>query len=136
MPKQRIGGTFAPPLSDELLASYKAMIDALPDSPVKEAMGTLHTCCAKWWELPDSPGAGVPHPTGASIAIVALSADNARVLWDHIPWKEELNMMTELFERINPRTERPLRNAAFHLLWHAIELEMDREPLTSDRLNP
>ena len=74
---QRIGGSFAPPLSDELLAKYKATIDALPPSPLKDAMGVCHNVCAKWWELPDSPGAGVPHPTGAPIAIVALSADNA-----------------------------------------------------------
>jgi hypothetical protein len=134
MIRQRIGGTFAPPLSDELLANYKAMIDALPDSPVKEAMSTLHTCCAKWWELPESDTAPQRHPTGAAIPVVALSADNARVLWDHIPWKEELEMLKGLFERINPRTEQPLRNAAFHLLWHAIELENDREPLTADKL--
>jgi hypothetical protein len=27
-----------------------------------------------------------------------------------------------------------LRNAAFHLLWHAMEITLDREPLTNDKL--
>jgi hypothetical protein len=129
----RYGGSFSPPLSDEILASYKTMIDALPASPIKDAMGVLHNCCAKWWDQPESTGEGKPHPVGKGV-IVALDKPIADALWEHIPWKQELDMMAKLFDGIDPDTQSNLRNAAFHLLWHAIELEMDREPITTDKL--
>jgi hypothetical protein len=130
----RYGGSFAPPLSDELLNSYKTMIDALPASAVKDAMATLHNCCSKWWELPESVGApGKPHPCGVGI-IVDLDRPIAEALDEHIPWPHELEAMKGLFEQISPASQKELRDAAHHLLWHAIELERDREPLTNDKL--
>ena len=128
-----IGGSFAPPLSDDILAAYRALIDALPASPIKDAMLTLHNCCAQWWEQPESTGEGKPHPCGRG-CMVALDAPIAAALWDHVPWAEELAMMQALFDGIDPVAQRDLRNAAFHLLWHAKELEMDREPMTADKL--
>lgn len=134
MAKARIGGSFAPPLSDEKLATYKAMADALPASPVKDAMATLLTCCGVWWELPEPEGtARTPHPAGVG-TVVALQDDHAKALWDHIPWEHELDAIAGVLETISNETHKALRDAAFHLLWHAKELCLDREPLTIDRL--
>ena len=131
----RVGGSFAPPLSDELLATYRGMIDALPaDSQVRDIMGKLHDCCAAWWEQPESSGDGArPHPVGVG-TIVPLDAPIAKALWDVIPWDEELAAWAGVLDKIDPLAERELRNAAFHLLWHAKELARDREPMTKDKL--
>jgi hypothetical protein len=31
-------------------------------------------------------------------------------------------------------SQKSLRDAAFHLLWHVVELDKDREPITADKL--
>ena len=132
---QKIGGSFAPPLSDDKLASYKTLIEAQPESATKDALGKLLTCVQKWWELPDSDGAAASHPATTRMQIVDLTPEIAKTLWDYIPWKEELTAMQALFDVI-PATQAELRNCAFHLLWFGIELEKDREPLTNDKLAP
>jgi hypothetical protein len=130
----RYGGSFAPPLSDDLLTQYRAIIDAQPASAVKDAMATLHNCCAKWWDLPESTGApGKPHPSGVGM-IVDLDAPIAAALAEHIPWAHELEAMKGLFDAISATAQKDLRDAAHHLLWHAVELEHGREPLTNDKL--
>jgi hypothetical protein len=143
---QHLGGSFAPPLSDELLKKYKAMIDALdPRSQIRDAMEKLLACCGAWWELPDSKGTVtrehqvgpisvkgkmIPAPT-----IVTLEDAHQKALWEHIPWPDELKAMGKLFEKtIDPFGEKPLCDAAHHLLWHVCELNLDREPITSDKL--
>lgn len=133
--QQRVGGSFAPPLSDELLKKYETMIEALPArSQVKDAMQRLLDCCAKWWDLPDPQGTDTrPHASGVG-TIVDLHEHHAEVLWDHIPWTEELNGMSKLFDGIDNDSQRELRDAAHHLLWHVKELDLDREPLTADKL--
>lgn len=129
----RFGGSFAPPLTEELLASYKSQIDSLETSPLKDALTKVHECCTAWWDVPESTGGGRPHPSGAG-TIVDLDDDLKQKLFDAIPWKEELAMYQSLFDGIDPVGQRDLRNAAFHLLWHAKELELDREPITNDKL--
>ena len=142
----RYGGSFAPPLSDELLGSYAAMIAALPArSPVRDAMQKLLTCCQAWWELPESSGTeSRAHPSGLG-TIVDLEAEHQAALWDHIPWSgqaledgtvapDELGAYAKMFDGIDPRADKPLRDAAHHLLWHVVELARDREPLTTDKL--
>jgi len=134
MAKQHIGGSFAPPLSDGLLAEYRARIDALPASPVRDAMDALHKCCAAWWELPESTGTKTTaHPVGVG-TIVELGDAEQKALYDLIPWEHELSAMRPLFEGISAATDKALRDAAHHLLWHAVELNQDREPLTADKL--
>lgn len=129
----RIGGSFAPPLSDELIAKYTHMVDDLPPSPVKDGMSVLLHCCGVWWDLPESNGTKQPHGSGTG-TITNLEDDHKKALWDHIPWDHELNSIQALFDTIDPETQRDLRNAAFHLLWHVKELNLDREPLTTDKL--
>jgi hypothetical protein len=128
----QVGGSFAPPLTDESLAAYRQLADAAP-AQVRDAMAALLGCVGKWWELPESGGASAPHPSGAG-RVIELSDDVAAALDAHIPWREELSMFAGLFDSIDPVKDAALRNAAHHLLWFANELELGREPMTSDKL--
>lgn len=138
---QYYGGSFAPPLSDDVLAAYQQRIDALPNSPVRDACTALMACCRKWWDLPEP--AGTPqrsHPSGRGV-IVDLHPDHAADLDDHIPWGHELDALggekegkPGLFDGIDPVKDRDLRNMAFHLLWHVRELNLGREPMTADKV--
>lgn len=128
------GGSFAPPLSDETLARYRAMTDGLPASPVKDALAALLHCCGVWWDLPEPTGpARGPHRSGVG-AVVRLDADHAAALDPHIPWAHEIEAYKVLFDGISNETAKPLRDAAHHLLWHVVELDLGREPLTADKL--
>jgi len=135
MTMPRFGGSFAPPLSDEKLTGYKSMIDALPASALKDALATCLACCQKWWELPDSEGVAKAHPATPRMQVVMLTEANQKALWDLIPWKEDIANIQRLFDAI-PTGQKELRKCAFHLLWHVVELDRDREPLTNDKLAP
>lgn len=129
---QRAGGSFAPPITEEQLAAYQALADSA-EAEVREAMLTLHNCVAQWWELPESTVEGQPHASGRGV-IVPLTNDLKAQLFDAIPWSRELKSMGELFEQLDAATQRDLRNAAFHLLWYVNELNLDREPISLDKL--
>ena len=148
MSTPHMGGSFAPPLSDELIAKYEAMIDALSaDDPIRDAMTKLLHCCGVWWDLPESKRAGSPHMSGRG-SVVPLEHEHKAALFDAIPWSHrslprdaqgnptrgELDHMGDLFETISNETRRELRDAAHHLLWHVHELDLDREPITTDKL--
>ncbi len=127
---QRVGGSFAPPLTDELLDKYEDLADQ-KGGPIGEAMLSLAACCRKWWNLPDSEGLNQSaHPSGVGM-IIPLDDHIKKVLDEHIPWEHELTAMQNLFDEL-PNNE--VRNAAFHLLWHVKELNLDREPITNDLL--
>lgn len=132
MAKRQIGGSFAPPLSDELLDKYQALI-AQSQGAIKDTLTTLLTCCRKWWELPESVGGGNAHPSGRGF-IVELDHAIKESLWDLIPWPHEIKAMESLLNTLDPIGQKDLRNAAFHLLWHVKELDLDREPITTDKL--
>ena len=131
----RVGGSFAPPLTDDLIQVYQDLIDGLDcPSPVYDAMAKLMACVRQWWDLPESsPDGSQPHPSGSGV-IVPLDSPIASALWEAIPWKHELDGMQALFDAIPAGTEKALRDAAFHLLWHVKELDLDREPITSEKL--
>lgn len=135
-PNQRIGGTFAPPLTDELLDKYEDLADEI-EGPVAEAMMTLAKCCRKWWNLPDSEGlvGRKDHPSGVG-TIIPLDEKIQKDLYDLIPWDHELAAIQSLFDNMPSETpeDKEYRNAAFHLLWHVKELNLDREPITNDLL--
>src|SRR6185369_1912073 len=95
----RVAHCFAPPLTDELLAHDKALADALPPSPIKDAMNALLACVLKWWELPESTSPGIPHESGSGFK-VALHPDVAAALDDHIPWQHEIESYKTLFESV------------------------------------
>ena len=122
-----VGGSFAPPLSDELLAKYRGLIDNLPESQIKEAMTALLRCCAAWWDLPEPSVASTrPHPVGPrkdsatgkvrrAPLITDLQADHAAQLDPHIPWKRELELYADLFEGI--QTAEAQRNGMRSEAW-------------------
>jgi hypothetical protein len=162
-PNQIPRACFAPPLTDELLAAYGAMLEALPQSELRDAFGECYAAVSLWWgldwssrtdgeshvyvrrdprlaPLPRPPAGQQDRRTLAERGLVQqrvqetpLEDEAAAVLWDAVPWPRELKAMGEVFAEI-PADRRELRDAAHHLLWHAVELAMDREPLTSDRV--
>lgn len=133
---------FAPPLTDALLAKYEALAAALPNSrgDVRDAMRECLAAVKFWWDLPESKGLPddqklklLHRGKEARVPVTSLTPDLVEKLWDAVPWGYELDAMQALFDRIAP-AERDLRDACFHLLWHARELCNDREPLTRDKL--
>jgi hypothetical protein len=67
--------------------------------------------------------------------IVLLEDAHVKLLWDVTPWLRELSLLSNargdgLFDGLPAG---PLRNALFHLLWHATEISLEREPLTVDK---
>lgn len=135
---------FAPPLTDDLLRSYRLLADGLPDSQgdVRDAMRECLKAVETWWNLPESSGNHrhdgdllITHKgQEALVPVVGLSEELKAKLWDSIPWDYEIDSMDKLFEGIDPVADKPLRDAAFHLLWHVKELNLNREPLTQDVL--
>lgn len=130
---QGAGGSFAPPLTDELLTKYEALT-ASASAEVKDAMTELLACCRAWWSLPESsPKGRQPHPSGMGVHN-PLDQEIADQLDPVIPYARELKSMGDLFDTIDTTSQKELRDAAFHLLWHAKELEIGREPITTDTL--
>lgn len=133
---------FAQPLTDETLANYAALVAGLPASETKDAMQDCLACVSAWWALPESTRTDgsrlqIMHG-GKSVeySIVPLEKEHIEQLWNVTPWDRELNTLsnatdTGLFDLL---TDKTLRDAAFHLLWHTKEITRDREPLTIDKL--
>lgn len=96
----RIGGSFAPPLTDAKLDEYEELIATLdPKSQVRDAMETLHRCCVAWWNEEYSTSPRAPHPVGIG-HIVDLDKEIADRLFPHIPWMEELEIYGKLFDML------------------------------------
>lgn len=131
--KTWIGGSFAPPLDTDKLTRYRELADTAVSSQVREVLHKLCDMVAKFWETPKSSLSGVSHPSGRGL-IINLEDDEIKRIWDYVPYDKENKMYAELFDTIDARTNKELRDAAFHLLWFAVELEKDREPLTNDML--
>lgn len=230
MPEAR--GSYAPPLPDAKLAEYDALADACPDRKSGEVMKNLVRMLRVFRETPDSTRPARPHAVDgvrfvpldgagdAPITDPALASGEVKRIWDHVPWKEEIQVWQGWFgdldkdandrngaklhqwyaavaaavtakhfpepgsaERtkaalrtagewlalapdLGPRVDElraklntcnaeinaafrakkydgiprptleptPTRDAAHHLLWFAVELYLDREPITQDKL--
>lgn len=130
MTTQRLGGNFAPPLTDELLDRYGELTASLPASPVKDALATLHRLCKHWWDLPEPEGtARTLHPLvaydvvgeGGAIVnkpapmIVAMSDEHKTALWEEIPWDHELDAMQALLDGVEKDAAE--RNSALAQDW-------------------
>lgn len=125
-------GSFAPPLTDELLDRYEELA-ASAEPQVRDAMNELLACCRKWWDLPESGADGTAHPSGRGV-VVPLDKPIAEALDSVIPYADELDVMRKRFEAIDPNTQKELRDAANHLMWHVDELSLGREPISTDKL--
>lgn len=130
----RIGGSFAPPLTKDLVKDYR-QLSAKSDPQIRESVLKLCAMAEAYLARPAKTErtAGTPHPSGRG-TIHRLSEEEVKGLWDVVPWKEENAMYAALFDKIDPKADKALRDAAHHLLWMAVELEKDREPLTTDML--
>lgn len=130
---------FAPALTDEKLVNYRIAADLLGLSPIKDALNECLKAIEAWWKLPDSTREDVDRfrikHQGAdkTFSVVPLEEKHIKELWELVPWDYELNAMQSLFDGI-PSEQKELRDMAFHILWHARELCLDREPLTQDKL--
>lgn len=129
----RFGGSFAPPIDEAKLDRYRLLAGTVVDPMVAGYMRDLCDMVAVFRETPESKRRGTPHPSGRG-TIVPLETDEiARIDWC-VPWSRECDVMGEAFDRLDPVGDKETRDAAFHLLWFARELTLDREPITTDRL--
>lgn len=130
---------FAPPLTDETIAKYEAVIASQDRGPVRDAMEDCLKAVKQWWDLPESTRSDVQkfairhRGQDTAFAITPLEEAHVTALWDAVPWPHELAAIQGLFDEIAAESK-DLRDAAFHLLWHVTELCHDREPLTQDKL--
>lgn len=133
MRQVHFGGSFAPPLSDEKIARYRELAERAPEgSFLREALLALLKLILAWWDLPDSQTSPSVHPSGAPV--MGMDPEYSKALYDLVPWDHEMKAYDEEFDKIPPVGEsKELRDAAYHLLWHARELDLDREPITGQR---
>lgn len=144
----------APPLTDELLARYADLVVQAPmPARTRDAMQVCLRCVEAWWNLPASTErpdvfeSRTPAGQRVTFDVTPLSDELVQQLDAHTPWAEECQLYQQLFDALptgrqnadgsGPITDQAaadLRNAAFHLLWHAQEITLDREPCTADRL--
>lgn len=130
--KSYIGGSFAPPLDTAKFEAYTDLAKTAPEQ-IGEAMRKLLDMVALFQQTPASNAEAKPHPVGVG-HIQHLEEAEIKRIWDAVPWKEECEMYAKLFDGIDPQKDKPLRDAAHHLLWFAVELTNDREPCTCDKL--
>ena len=161
--RARIGGSFAPPITPELLDEYRERASKA-SSEVRDVMEKLCDMVEAYLDRPSSKKNGTPHPLGIKgLSIVALEEDTIEELDPLVPYPYECDAYQGLFEslpigvRTTERFEesdefadgqvrlkqvsavddvdaKELRDAAFHLLWYAKELTLDRVPATTDTL--
>lgn len=132
---------FAPPLNDKTLTEYKKLFKNVEDKELKDCLDTLHKCTEAWWKQAESQATGQKEwlfytKDGKEVRGIEqpLQPEQVESLWDTTPWMRELVAMEPILDKINPQSEKELRNAAFHLLWFAKEITLDREPMTTERL--
>lgn len=139
---------FAPPIDASRLERYKALATIADPGPIEDAYRQLLAMVEKFQETPESRERGIPLQTEYTRSpfqdadgkpkpppkIVPLEQAEVNRMWDFVPWPHEINAMAALFERIPNESRKELRDAAFHLIWFARELCLDREPMTQDKL--
>ena len=87
-----LGGSFAPPLTDETLESYRRLLFELPASPEKDGIAYVAPSSETWWELPEPQGTlRLEHPFGP--IVVTLQEDHKVILDELIPWEHELRSL-------------------------------------------
>jgi hypothetical protein len=131
MAKKFIGGSFAPPLSTEKLTEYRQIIEAEAPADLKDQLLSLCTMVETFQQTPESTNGKAKHPAGAGYVQPLEDAEIKRI-WDVVPWDWEIAAIQSRCDQLPAKS--PIRNAAFHLLWFAVELTNDREPCTNDKL--
>jgi hypothetical protein len=106
-----------------------------------DAYDSLLVCVRTWWDAPESKRKDgerwkLRHK-GKEITVqeTPLTPELVDQLWDTTPYMDELDLLsTPRDDGILDGLEGDLRNAAFHLLWFAKEITLDREPVCADQL--
>lgn len=131
----QFGGSFAPRLDAAGVDGYRALARSA-GGDVGGAMLKLCDLVGAYLGLhgADAPDhSGDPHPSGLGF-VRRLPEETVERLDPHVPWRREVKELSALFDTIDPAADKPLRDAAHHLLWYAAELTMDRHPITTDTL--
>lgn len=121
------GGSFAPHFSEELLDRYAELCIYL-DGQAREYFENLLRLAEQWWDIEESDEAPIDEykdAKGVIGKVIPLSESLKDRMYENIPWQEELEVLGKVFDKFEGET----RDAAFHLLWLATELCLDREPL-------
>lgn len=136
-----IGGSFAPPISAETLAAYRATILADAPDDLRDSLVDLCDLVALFQASGESGQPKTPHPAGFGHVQKLDDAEIAR-LWDACPWPWEAEALGKRADQLptmvnaeGKTADTPVRKAAFHLVWFAKELAADREPCTADKLS-
>lgn len=127
MPVRMIGGSFAPRITPDKVAEYRNIANGVSDAQARGYMLDLCDMMDSWHQTPDFGGGA---PNALRMPVTQLPEEEVQRIWDVVPWKEECDLMGKCFDRL----EGDQRNAAFHLLWYAVELTNDRQPCTKDLL--
>lgn len=131
MTKQRIGGSFAPPLPAEKLVEYRQTIETHAADDIKQALLGLCDMVQTFQQTPESSAPKAKHPVGVGF-VQPLDESEIKRIWDLVPWDWECAALETQFNKL--AVDSPLRTPAFHLLWFAKELTKDRQPCTNDKL--
>lgn len=150
----KIPACFAPPLSDELLAKYRALIDDVPAGPLRAALDTCYQAAEAWWNAPESAkeevkkikldcyrkvvgedGKETVEKSTKTLSYQAMDQEIIAQLFDAVPWDWEMKGIYAVTdEAFDGQPETELKTAAYHLRWFAHELSKDREPCTMERI--
>jgi len=126
---QRLGGSFAPRITDDKLEEYRQLAGNVPDQRCSEYMIQLVEMLDLFNETPESSLPGTKNPLAGMV--VPLEDAEIKRIWDKVPYMEECDLIGKAFDILPPGEQ---RNAAYHLLWYARELTLDREPMTQERV--
>lgn len=102
---------FAPPLTDELLAKYRADTDALPIGPVKDICNECLLGIEAWYRLPESTQEAIERfrikhkGVDQTFSVIPLEHEHVNLLWDLIPWDYELDAMERVLDNLPDGTQ-------------------------------
>src|SRR5690606_24972179 len=103
----RHGGSFAPKLTAEKVAAYRALAQGCDQSDIQWTMLQLCDMADSFLQTPDSKLEGKPHPSGRGL-VVPLEADEVKRIDAFVPWDWECKAYAKLFDTIPNDTQKPL----------------------------
>lgn len=121
-----VGGSFAPPITDDMLKKWEKLNEKVGGLTGKAIEQLIETVRTHRKHVPTRTG-GKPHKSGKG-TIFNLSTKAKEACENCLPSADERKLMGQMFESLSGDE----RNMAFHLLWYANEIGLDREPITSD----
>ncbi len=127
-----IVGTFAPVITPELLSTYRTIVEEQAPKEIRQELLNLCQMMEVFQETPESQEPKEPHPTNTGF-VQRLSEAEIRRIDSFVPWDWEIKALARQCRDLPPKSA--TRKAAYHLLWYARELTLDREPCTRNKLS-